>query len=122
MYPPLIWTSKVALLLQLMRIFVPSHRGSVYWIIHALIWGNFAFYLSAWFVTLFECIPMTKIWDPLEPGGRCINITGAQIATGAVNCASDILMLMLPLWAISHLHMAFRRKLGVLILFATGVM
>ncbi|KAF2237266.1 hypothetical protein EV356DRAFT_30720 [Viridothelium virens] len=47
MYICLIWTSKVCLLVQLLRIFVPTKTGIIYHTIHALIWGNLAFTIAA---------------------------------------------------------------------------
>ena len=105
-----------------MYIFTPSKSGVIYWAIHALIWGNLAAHGSAMIAFIVECIPEEKIWNPLYHGGHCINRIDVLVATGAINVASDILIFLLPLWAILQLHMAPKRKLGVTAVFATGVM
>ena len=105
-----------------MHIFAPTKTGLVYWAFHALIWGNLVFYVSAWLTVVFQCVPQTKIWDPEHHAGHCINIHTAYAATGAFNVVSDLLMLLLPMFAIWHLHMEPKRKLGVAAVFATGTM
>ena len=122
LYCPTIWLAKSALLFQLMRIFAPARRGSIYWTIHVLVWANLMFYVSAFITILFQCIPQDKIWNPEREGGHCINYYVATIATGSVNVVSDILILLLPMFVIWRLRMGSNQKLGVSAVFATGLL
>lgn len=96
--------------------------GSIYWAIHVLIWGNLAFYISTWITIIFQCIPQEKIWNPEYKGGHCTNYEVSALVTGIVNVISDFLILLLPLVAIWRLRMAPKRKIGVLAVFATGLL
>ena len=105
-----------------MRTFSPTRTGVVYVVTHILIWTNLAFYVAIFFAVLFECTPLEMIWNPLLTTGFCVNRNAELIAAGAVNTISDLLILILPLWAIWHLQMAMKNKLGISAIFATGVL
>lgn len=96
--------------------------GPMYWLGHALIWVNLALYTAILFTLIFECSPIEKVWNPLYEGGHCINRNTALIVSGAVNVLSDLLNLLLPLWATWHLQMTWKRKAGISAVFATGLM
>ena len=94
--------------------------GFVYWSIHALLWGNLAFYTIAFLLIMFECIPLDKAWNPKIKGGHCIDLQAASLAAGAVNVVSDFLILLLPMLAIWRLRMSPKQKIGISAVFATG--
>ena len=121
LYTPTIWLAKTALLFQLICIFTPMKSGPVYWACHSLIWGNLAFYTAILFSLIFECHPISEVWNPLY-GNHCINRNASLIASGAVNVFSDLLNLLLPIWATWHLQMGPRRKAGIIAIFAIGLM
>ena len=87
--------------------------------LHALIWGNLIFYVIAFLITILQCIPPNLNWDPDRAAKRCINFNVAYIVTGAVNVLSDSLILLLPMIAISRLHLAPLRKCGIFAVFGT---
>ena len=93
--------------------------GAVYWACHTLIWVNLAFYISVVFLLIFKCHPISEAWSGFR-GSHCIHKTLALVFSAAVNVFSDLLNLLLPIWAIWHLQMAPRRKFGVTAVFATG--
>ncbi|CAD6593872.1 MAG: hypothetical protein ASARMPRED_008165 [Alectoria sarmentosa] len=114
MYGPMIWLAKAVLLLQIVSIFAPnkSQSKSVFWTAQVLIWGNFMLYTATFFVAIFQCRPVRKAWHS-ELDGYCINVNATYTFTGAANVVSDVLILLLPLWAIWHLRMAPKHKLGI---------
>ena len=65
---------------------------------------------------------MDKIWNLEQEGGRCINFNIALLTSSVVNVISDFLILLLPMLAIWRLHVAPKRKFGILLEFATGLM
>lgn len=113
--------TKLSILLQYIRIFMPHHTGIMYGITHLIIWFNLLLYTAVTFVEIFQCTPRAKIWQPQLPG-HCINVNVAFITTAAINIVSDIAMLILPLNAIWHLHMPSNRKWGMSAVFGTGVL
>ncbi|KAK3176666.1 hypothetical protein OEA41_007989 [Lepraria neglecta] len=62
-YSPTILAAKLTILLQLMRIFVPTKRGLVFRIIQILIWSNVCFYLANVLSVIFQCSPVPKAWN-----------------------------------------------------------
>ena len=121
LYIPAIRLAKSSLLFQLIHIFTPMKSGIVYWACHALIWGNLVFYVSILFTIIFECHPIDEVWN-LFYEGHCINRNTVLVATGAVNVFSDLLNLLLPVWATWHLQMAPKRKAGIIAVFTTGLL
>ena len=113
--------ARTALILQLIRIFAPTRRGTYYWIFQAIIWVNILFYIAVESALFANCIPLHKVWRPLTPG-KCINAQGLLVAVSIVNIVSDFIALVVPIIAIWHLQMAVKRKLGSSLVFAVGVM
>ena len=54
--------------------------------------------------------------------GGCINLKAAFIAASAINVVSDFSILLLPLYHVSRLKIATRRKIGVMAIFAVGIL
>ena len=119
LYCPSVWFAKAAVLVQLMRIFTPNKSGPVYWTIHGLLWGNLALYIALFFAVAFECSPESKIWDPVQEGS-CIGQRTILLVQGPVNTLSNLFILLLPIWAIWHLQMETKRKMGMIAVFAVG--
>ncbi|CAD6582658.1 MAG: hypothetical protein ASARMPREDX12_000997 [Alectoria sarmentosa] len=119
-YGPLLFITKLSILLLYIRIFVPTHRGARFHWIKFLIWSNFLFYFADTLVEIFQCVPRTKIWNPTIPG-RCVNVDIAFVTTAAVNVVSDFSILLLPLICIWQLQMPTRRKLTICAVFAAGL-
>ena len=122
-YSPAIWLGKAALLLQMIRIFTPMKTGPIYWLIHALLWGNLVLYIPLFMIAIFQCAQAPDIfWNPVYNGNHCLSSKGKPIISGVFNAISDLLNLLLPLWAILRLQMATKRKIGIGAIFATGMM
>lgn len=60
-------------------------------------------------VTLLECVPYQKLWDPKIPG-HCLNLRASTIVAGALNVITDIAILALPLQPVMNLKLSRRRK------------
>ena len=120
-YCPLIFTTKLSISLLYLRIFVPNHRGPRYHITNALIWINLLIYIAIMLLSIFQCIPRSRIWNPLVPG-YCINLGVCQTISASMNVFSDVAMLLQPIESIWRLQMATKRKLGVTSIFAVGLL
>lgn len=121
MYCIAIMFAKLSILLLYMKIFVPSRRGGVFWVNQTLIYVNALFYFGAVIALICQCIPRAKISNPRLPG-RCTNVYLSFMISGVFNVLSDFFILAFPLWAIWHLQMPLKRKFGVSVVFATGVL
>jgi hypothetical protein len=119
-YPPVIALTKLSICLQFLRLFVPQHTAK-FWCVQAFVWTNMLYFVACFFISIFQCTPREKIWDPLVPG-TCVNYQSYILITGIFNCVSDFLMLMFPIFCIWKLQMAPRRKIGVSGIFLVGVL
>ena len=120
MYSVSILVTKLAILVQYLRIFVPS-RNKVFYLTHFIIWFNVLFYIAVALVTIFQCTPREKIWQPFLPG-KCVNFNAILIAGAAINVASDFAILALPIGSVWRLQMALRNKVGISAIFAVGLL
>ena len=121
MYSAIICIAKVSILVQFLRIFVPGHKGMIFWIIQFAMWTNVCFYIAIAITLIFQCTPREKIWHPYVQG-RCINIDVQIVTSGSWNVISDISLLVIPLHSIWLLQIPIKRKLGVSAVFATGLL
>ena len=120
-YACLIFITKLSILLQYLRIFVPNRQGIAYYAAHALIWLNLICYTIIGFLVLFQCTPRRKIWEPLLPG-NCLNFGSILISGAIINIVSDFCILALPLASIWNLQMATKHKIGISAVFAVGLL
>ena len=120
-YSPGLFLAKFSILLMYRRLFDTAGTGKTHYLIHILIWANLAFYFPYLAATVFQCVPRARIWDPMLKGG-CINLKAAFIAASAINVVSDFSILLLPLYRLSKLKIPTRRKIGVLAIFAVGLL
>ncbi|KAK0516092.1 hypothetical protein JMJ35_002126 [Cladonia borealis] len=110
----------LTILLQMMRIFVPTKRGLVYWLIQAFMWLNALFYTANVLSVIFQCSPIHKAWIS-SIRGHCVDTNLNLVVTGTINVISDVLILILPLWTIWHLKMDIRAKMSVSVVFMAGI-
>ena len=118
LYPPLVAITRLSICLQFIHIFV-LNRDKKFWYLHIFIWVNIMYFTVFFFVTIFQCTPRAKIWDPELPG-TCLRYQAYSFATGVFNVVSDFLMLGFPIVCIWNLQMSIKRKVGVSAIFFVG--
>lgn len=71
----------------------------------------------------FHCIPVHLAWTGWEneEQGKCINFVTSTFANGYVNIAVDTVMVIMPVYEVLKLNLSFRKKLGVAVMFAAGL-
>ena len=113
-----IYGYRLALLLMYLRLFgVSKPFRWATWIVMAFVTG----YLFSNFLTLlFGCSPVSKYWRPQEPG-HCIDLVKADYAYGSMNVASDALLFLLPLPMVWQLKLSRREKVGLFLIFMSGI-
>lgn len=115
---------KTAILLEWTRIFVPpgkTTKNSFYWTCQVVMWVNILYYAAVITAWALSCSPHAKIWTPSLPG-KCFNTKAFFVTNASLNLASDIVILALPQSSIWGLQMSRRKKIGVSLVFAIGVM
>ncbi|KAL8744504.1 MAG: hypothetical protein Q9184_007991 [Pyrenodesmia sp. 2 TL-2023] len=74
-------------------------------------------------LTIFQCSPRAKIWDPFIEGGYCIDISDSgQVVNAFVNIATDVAILVLPARTVWKLRIPRRKKFEIILIFATGLL
>lgn len=119
MYSIAIMLVKLSILVFLLRLSpVKSFRWSVYATAFIVI-GN---YIPSAIISVVSCSPAAKTWDITITDGVCINKPAFYVAGGALNVFTDVVMFFLPLPMVWALQAPSRQKLGVLLVFMTGLL
>jgi len=123
-YGPTIFFIKLSILLQYLRIFVPSRASNMrlFVAIHTIIWTTLLFYTIDTFIQIFLCSPRAYFWNRFIVGGHCLNLTAALKATGLFNVFSDFAIFLLPMPTIWNLNLTYKKKLGLIGIFGTGLL
>ena len=106
----------------MLRIFVPNRSASqlMFWTIVGLMVDNFVFYIIEFSLAVKQCTPRERSWNKRIPG-HCIGSSNI-IYTAAFNVISDVVIFVLPLNKIWRLQMSTNRKIGVSLIFSTGLL
>lgn len=70
-------------------------------------------------VILFPCNPVQKAWDRDIPG-KCLPLLTFIIASAAINIATDIAVVVLPIQMLWTIRIPLRQKISLYILFGLG--
>jgi len=71
------------------------------------------------FLAIFQCTPMKKMWDMTVPG-TCVKMPQAAQIPSALNSATDVVMVLMPLPLIWGLHVQKKWKVQLLGIFMLG--
>lgn len=61
------------------------------------------YYVPAFFVSIFQCNPVSKSWHSKE-SGTCIDLNNFRFYTAAANIITSVLVIALPLPALSKMR------------------
>ncbi|OAA76057.1 hypothetical protein LEL_05741 [Akanthomyces lecanii RCEF 1005] len=112
--------AKLSLLLFYLNIFPDKF-------IRRLIWGTALVILllgiASTFVIIFQCAPVQYFWTQYDghSTGHCLDINAFAWCNAALNIATDIWMLGIPLSQIRKLKLHWKKKLGAAFMFLTGL-
>ncbi|KAL4891048.1 hypothetical protein BDV59DRAFT_183097 [Aspergillus ambiguus] len=120
-YFPTILCARIAMMVQVKRMFIPINQGVLFWVYVVLLCANIIFNTSLFFALLFACDPLDKLWDSSIPG-HCINTVYVCLSSSAINGVSDLTMLILPLGVIIQLNLPLKVKLYLCAIFGTGAL
>ncbi|KAF7589722.1 hypothetical protein BBP40_003920 [Aspergillus hancockii] len=120
MYKTQISLAKISVCLFLLRIFQsPLFRYTTYTII-----GLNAAIAITWVLTdTLRCIPVHLAWDQWETKeqGRCVDFILVTFVNAFVNIGVDTIMVLMPVYEVLKLNLSSRKKLGVSVMFAMGL-
>lgn len=68
----------------------------------------------------FACQPLSKVFSATVTEGSCINRTSVYICIAALNIASDVVLLIMPIPVVWALQMPRMQRVGVLVVFLLG--
>jgi hypothetical protein len=108
--------TKASILIQYLRVFsCPTLRrfylALMVLLLPAALWGIFG--------GTFLCSPTAKLWNPELPG-HCMSAQNYWYSVAGIDIGLDFLVLLLPLPAISGLHLPRKQKFGLLLVFLLG--
>ncbi|KAL8637703.1 MAG: hypothetical protein Q9228_005053 [Teloschistes exilis] len=119
-YNPAIFVIKLSIFLLYLRLFAPNIR--MRYLIYAGIVYNFVTNIAIMVAFPAICAPRgSDNWITSLEKTSCHNpLEDLAVAAGALNFASDVYILLLPVPMIWGLQLPMRRKIGLLTVFATG--
>ncbi|KAI0875273.1 hypothetical protein GGS24DRAFT_489417 [Hypoxylon argillaceum] len=111
--------AKVSILLLYIRLFFPrgANRSTLWWVIWATIVVNVLYTVTFVLVTLTECAGRG-----LRTGETCSNHWSVLIISSAVNVASDLIVLVIPIVSVWALRLSKKRKWTLAAAFSFGAL
>lgn len=88
-------------------------------VIYLISFVHLAYCLATLPIYLFSCRPISRGWNPLQPG-TCIDYLASVAGCEAVNSVVDFALVMLAWLMIQQLHLKSASKWKLAIIFALG--
>ncbi|KAI1336239.1 hypothetical protein F5Y15DRAFT_208557 [Xylariaceae sp. FL0016] len=112
--------SKMSIGLFLLRVAVKKMH---IWIIYGALSITVITCLAFFFVTIFQCHPISFFWDDYTQNGKCLDgniVVGLAYLYSICAIVTDFVFALLPAWIIWQLKMKARTKLALIPLMAMG--
>lgn len=111
---------KLTALLLYLRLFgTKRYFKYAVWLVGAF---TFAYSFSGIAISIWRCSPRAKAWDLTIQGGECRDHNWRLVLFGAFGVVSDFAVLLLPMPVLWTLHLPKAKKLGLMAIFATGIL
>ncbi|KAI9046858.1 hypothetical protein LZ554_008937 [Drepanopeziza brunnea f. sp. 'monogermtubi'] len=107
---------KLSIVLQYLRVFLSRRtRYACLWTLLLLsLYG-----IQQISSSIFACVPIASFWDR-SIAGYCINKEAVWFFNSAMNIFTDIVLIILPMPALSTLQLPPKQKFGLILIFALG--
>lgn len=115
-----IYFIKISILFLYLRIFPDIQNFRIY-VIGTMVFVTLSVIILVPIV-IWQCVPIQAIWDLKRRDARCLSISGAAYANAAVNIATEIAILILPLPLLRHLRASRSKKVALYALFGCGIL
>ncbi|KEY73199.1 hypothetical protein S7711_04165 [Stachybotrys chartarum IBT 7711] len=113
-----LYRAKLSLCLLYYRLFSVNRKLVV--CVYCIAAVQIAWFIAAYLVKWFMCVPVERIWDVTGNTDGCIEIGPFMAGIESVNSLIDFIMIGLAIWIIQSLRMKSSAKWKVSILFAIG--
>ncbi|MCJ1477259.1 hypothetical protein MMC13_005930 [Lambiella insularis] len=113
-YKVTITATKISILLLYLRIFPHQKFRYATFVVMAFV---FSYATASILATVFQCLPVSRVWDK-SVSGHCINLTAFWYANAGSSIFSDLMIFVLPIPVIHSLHLPFRQKVALVMVFA----
>lgn len=80
----------------------------------------FSWSFASVFLTIFQCTPIKASWNKGVKNYTCLDSNALWYQYAVLDIATDIPILLLPVWNLVHLQMSQRKKILLLGLFSLG--
>jgi hypothetical protein len=114
------WAVKHSLLLFYATLTIDHYPRISIYAMHCV---AFAFGTTCILVTLFQCHPISKMWDGPEDNGlpgHCVNMNDFNYFNSSFMLATDLVLYAMPLAFTWRLHVSRPQRVAVNLLFALG--
>ncbi|KAI1139363.1 hypothetical protein F5Y05DRAFT_412463 [Hypoxylon sp. FL0543] len=108
---------KLSILRLYGSIFTSRQFNCCLWAIAAIM---IAWALSCGLSAVFQCRPISHMWDPLVEEQFCINYGISLLVSGVINIATDLTILAMPIPMVLRLHVSKQKKWLLIFTFAMG--
>ncbi|KAF2131230.1 hypothetical protein P153DRAFT_287580 [Dothidotthia symphoricarpi CBS 119687] len=88
--------------------------------VYAVVFVSIVNSLLSAFGFVWVCQPIAKYWDFTITTGTCINLNAYFLSSACINAATDLALLVLPIFIMHKLQLALHRKIGAALLLMTG--
>lgn len=120
LYVASIALTKISMLLLYLRIFPERYLRIIFYSVLAFTsaWG-----IAVLFANIFACSPMSHFWTRWdgEHEGQCISAEQLLWAHAIINIVLDVVIIGLPMPTLFKLNMRWGKKIGVVFMFAIGL-
>ncbi|KAI3390413.1 hypothetical protein diail_9732 [Diaporthe ilicicola] len=116
--------TKAAILLEWMAMFNPHNkRNYLFWTSWITIACLIIFNIVSLILFNANCSPFEGNWNPLVPDRFCrFSVPAMALASAVFNLCADLVIFVLPQRIIWGLHITWRKRLGVSIVFLVGLL
>lgn len=117
-YCLLMYTLKASILISYDRVF--GQMNWVAWAIKGMFGLSTVWFITSFFVFVFQCRPIEAAWKPLEVHGKCIDLISFIWGMSVTNFVIDWMILFLPVLPVLKLQMSLVQKALVIGSFFLG--
>jgi hypothetical protein len=73
-------------------------------------------------MVIWQCVPIYAIWDLHRSDARCLNVSRLAYANAAVNIATEVAILVLPIPLLQMLRVSKSTKAALYAIFGAGIL
>lgn len=109
--------AKGSIIAQYFKVFSPIPKMRVICLVTAVMLAIY----GAWNIlsAFFNCIPFSSLWD-ISVTGHCLGYNALWYSNTALNITTDVVIVVIPIFALPALNITKKEKISLVCLFALG--